>query len=110
MSEVKVVLENAGIENTHWGLIILHAEERFSFNQEERKQSKSWITCACGKQSDLVPRRSWGEPENIRLANLGKDFCNYVFENDFLAAAVTLVEIERQAMLIIEKELKNKGK
>lgn len=36
--------------------------------------SNNWITCACGNQCDIIPRRSDGCPKDWELAMLGYRF------------------------------------
>jgi hypothetical protein len=43
-----------------------------------RQLSKSWVTCACGNQCDVIPRDRLGAPEDEYLLELGWDFAEHV--------------------------------
>lgn len=38
----------------------------------------SWITCACGNQCAVIPRRNTGEPVDSQLSDLGTEFTQVV--------------------------------
>ena len=69
--------------------------------------SKSWITCACGNQCNIIPRGMSGRPIDNLLQILGMAFTDYVFNEDRVGALKTLEQIENRSIELI-KEIKNK--
>ncbi len=85
---------------------------RDKYTEEEwkaaMKLSYSWITCACGNQCDIIPRRESGAPEDCKLWELGDRFST-ALENEEIYEAVRLLNrIEKRSADIIEN-IKNES-
>lgn len=70
-------------------------------------ESRSWVTCACGRLTIDIPRSSAatydfaiGEPKDAELRELGTDFNLAVKMNDYDWAKQLLVQIENRARKI----------
>tara|TARA_R110000796_G_scaffold177389_1_gene294232 strand:- start:348 stop:683 length:336 start_codon:yes stop_codon:yes gene_type:complete len=106
MNKAKEYLELKGLDQTYWGSIIVWAEERGSFTTRSKEQAGSWVTCACGRVTSDIPRYELqSRPQDRLLNNLGGRFYGAVEENDFLAAAQTLVRIEARAIIVAKAHL-----
>ena len=99
--EALTILIRAGISDTHWGRRIWEAEERGHFTDEDIEDSASWVTCACGKLSPLVPVEPSGMPLDGKLSFLGTQFNEDVSEGGFEDAAWRLVDIEKRATRLL---------
>lgn len=63
----------------------------------------SWVTCACGRQCEIIPRGDTGEPADRELWELGIYFSQSIHERERDEAIATLQKIEeRSAFLIAE--------
>ena len=101
MKTAQSIIKEAGLGLSYWGKIIILAEMRRSFNDEDSYRANSWTTCACGKQ-DAALMGEYG-PHDSQLDELGEDFSIAIFEDNFLEAAQLLVKIEyRSAFLLNE--------
>jgi hypothetical protein len=98
MNTAKEVLVEAGLDKFHWGIIIIKAEMGDGFEDDEDSAAGSWMSCACGKLDDHVERGEDGEPLDERLYELGLNFHDYVACNEYLGAALTLVEIHDRSI------------
>jgi len=99
------ILFNAGIADSHWGVRIIAAEDKGYFAESDVHDSKSWVTCACGKNSRLIETAGdiTGDdddkcPLDPVIVKLGMDFPSEVGNDDFVNAARTLVAIENRAI------------
>lgn len=72
-------------------------------------RAKSWVTCACGNQCDIIPRNSKGIPEDEVLAKLGADdgFYGAIKGRNITEAKNFLILIEIRSSQLI-KEIKTK--
>lgn len=91
------ILAAAGLAESHWGRRIIAAEWAGSFTRQDADRAMDWTTCACGGLSDEIPRHPDGEPMDLRLATLGRDFLEAVAADEIVSAARLLVVIERRA-------------
>lgn len=73
-------------------------------------RSRSWVTCACGNQCAIIPRKADGEPEDGELSELGVDFHDYVRDYDFDRALKTLEKIEKTSTEIINNMIETAEK
>jgi len=104
MSKTKRILTDAGLEDTYWGKAIIQAQEDGAFTPELSEESGNWTTCACGKQSDMIPRQpDGGAPVDSILLKLGVLFCDFVGDNAFTRSAETLVKIEERATEVLKE-------
>ena len=66
-----------------------------------------WITCACGNQCDIIPRKSSddgfydGQPEDETLNNLGLGFSQLVYDREWEKAKLVLADIEARSEVLI---------
>jgi len=69
--------------------------------------AQDWVTCACGRQCDVIPRDKDGSPLDSKLRSLGCYFYCDIRGRDWRTAQKTLSEIEsRSAILIAEEQAK----
>lgn len=61
----------------------------------------SWVTCACGNQCDVIPRKECGEPVDSKLARLGLRFWARISDENLDAAKSILALIEKRAAELI---------
>lgn len=102
MSKSKQLLLRAKLEGSYWGRKIRQAEEVGGFTDDDKDESGNWTTCACGKQSEFIPRHPLSaEPYDDRLSRLGDIFSEKVYEDNFAAAAKTLIAIEDRAAIVL---------
>lgn len=87
-----------------WHERIAAARERGRFTEDDRELADSWVDCACGEQSDDIPRNQFtGEPKDLLLVKLGRLFQATVSDNYFDEAEYVLENIEaRSASLLAE--------
>lgn len=74
--------------------------------------SRSWVTCACGQQCQIIERFHHGEPTDNQLAYLGDIFCTQICDENYELAKKTLKLIEMRSSEIINhiKNIQNKTK
>lgn len=101
MRTAKDVLTKTNLHKTHWGKVIISAERKAGFLNEDRRKAEDWATCACGKQDKRIERNLDGVPKDYLLACLGMRFFDRVASADFYRAALTLIEIEKRAAELI---------
>lgn len=82
---------------------VLSAEPTEEQWEEMRGLAQNWITCACGNQCDIIPRRKNGRPKDIELFWLGLDFLYYISMYDLKSAKQTLSKIEERSAYLINK-------
>jgi hypothetical protein len=99
MRSVKYYLEKDGLDTTYWGKKIIAAEEYGAFAVGDIMQAEGWVTCACGKITQDIPRTAH-IPNDDTLAEMGVDFSQCVKKNWFMNAAVLLVKIENRAKIV----------
>jgi len=95
------ILHNANLHSTHWGQRIINAEQVGQFGFSDNLDAAEWPTCACGKTCANIEREDWEDgseaPTDAQLFSLGNLFQKHVRDDDFAAAAQTLVDIEVRA-------------
>jgi len=117
MPTAREILTNAKLGNTHWGRRIIAAERRGAFTSKDNADSRSWQTCACGKQDPRIPRcdpspgrpgdpsMRWDLcPTDSQLAQMGSDFFDAVSFRDFQKAAKLVVGIEARSVEVLAEE------
>lgn len=95
----KKFLSNSNITENQWG--------------DAKLLARSWVTCACGNQCDIIPRDTDGSPKDEMLSELGGDqgFFKCIKEQDAKGALAILHLIEtRSADLIAEERDKIRQK
>ena len=107
--KAKELLINAKLDATYWGKKIIAAEKRGHATDLELRMSRSWTTCACGKQDPRIPRMcsSFAAPEDMELFHLGSRFPDLLLHRCWWSAAETLIAIERRACEIISEVVSN---
>jgi len=73
--------------------------------EQVRFLSANWITCACGNQCDILPRTQ-GEPDDVELKRLGRDFNEFIKYKCKKEALETLKLIEARSSILIAEILK----
>ena len=63
----------------------------------------SWVTCACGNQCDIIPRRPDGQPFDELLASMGDTFYLFVKGEKWQDAKDLLFQIEERSELLIRR-------
>jgi hypothetical protein len=107
MNKANKLLVEAGLDNSHWGKRIIIAEERGGFTEDEADMAGSWVTCACGKLDDGIPRDTDGSPEDFALFELGGLFYSHVSRDAYLSAAKCLIDIEHRAIEVLNEQQNN---
>jgi len=104
------ILTEANLHKSHWGEIIIGAEELGRFLLRNYREAGEWQTCACGMQDKKIPRHDYngytykkGEPIDRRLSEFGQTFFHAVANNNFPLAAKRLIRIENRAKKILAK-------
>lgn len=74
-------------------------------------KASSWVTCACGNQCDIIPRKYNGQPADTILAALGgrDGFYGAVKNKNRIDALYYLEAIEQRSAFLINK-INNDGK
>jgi len=71
--------------------------------------ARSWVTCACGNQCAIIPRRNIdgvpGSPLDKDLRDLGVVFYTNVRMARWGEAKTTIIKIEARAEILIKEEL-----
>lgn len=95
------ILLAAGLASSYWGRQIIRARRRGRFTKGDYENSADWIACACGKLylKKPFPIRDFGNalkpvPRSAFLEDLGMEFKEKVWSNDFIGSALVLVKIE----------------
>jgi hypothetical protein len=104
--EVTNILTEANLQTSYWGKKIIAAAKRGHFTESNKEQALDWVTCACGKLDDAIPRyrQDWsryGEPLDERLAFLGTAFSEAIDWGDHQDAAHCLIDIEERAIEVL---------
>lgn len=96
-----------------WRETVIAARKRRGFTAEERTSAESWVTCAVGEHHAAMPTvvvytaghvLDYEEPGDGQLLDLGGDFYDAIFEDDFDAAEKLLDAIEDRVL-----QLKREG-
>ena len=107
-----LLVENR-LEDTHWGLRIIKAEERGWFTSVDCYDSGEWMSCACGQLDEHVKRNDSGVPLDAELENEGGDFSSYIngpiwstgddgkVVSSFYLAAECLIRIENRSIELL---------
>jgi hypothetical protein len=106
MNEARDYLELKGFDQTYWGSVIIAAEKRRGFTEDEDECALSWVTCACGSVTSDIPRNEESKPYDEELFDSGGLFSELVSGDAFLEAAQTLVRIEARAIIVAKAHLK----
>jgi hypothetical protein len=81
-----------------WKQRIALARKRGSFDEEDRKLAKNWLTCAISERPTAKSERSVFEnlqPKNSELFNLGNEFYwDAIYSNNFDKAEKLLKQIK----------------
>ena len=101
----KQILTKAKLNRTYWGRKVIAAENRGGFSDSDSWLAGVWTTCACGKQDRRIPRDDVDAPIDRKLASAGRSFDCHVSLNNTVAAARTLVAIEKRAAIVLKKVL-----
>ena len=101
MGKAEEVLAKAKLKSSYWGRKIIQAERDGGFSDDSVEQSDSWVTCACGRLDDGIPRNYFESPIDKNLEELGFLFSKHVYRNNYLGAAKTLVKIEERAKQVL---------
>jgi hypothetical protein len=109
MKKAKEYLTAAGFDQTHWGKIIVAAENRGSFTDSNNDKAATWVTCACGRITQDIPRNRRSRPLDAELIRLGNKFSFEVESNEFLSAARILLRIEARAIVASKEYLGDKS-
>jgi hypothetical protein len=96
----KRYLESAKLDKTFWGKKIIAAEKRGGFTLSNSSRAATWVTCACGKITQDIPRNRRSRPLDAELIRLGNLFSTDVDTNDFLSTAYLLARIEKRAIYV----------
>ena len=97
MKPANKILTDANLNNSYWGKRIISAEKRGYFIKNDRDASRVWVTCACGKLEG-IERDIEGVPVDDKLRKLGLTFSVLIYDDNFVTAAITLVDIEKRAL------------
>jgi hypothetical protein len=104
----KEILEEANLQDTFWGRIIVKAELRgVGFAPHWVALAGSWTTCACGKVTANIPRDRIGSPRDYVLNQLGISFYSAICYNNYYEAASNLVAIEKRALIVAAQNSQN---
>ncbi len=68
-------------------------------------RAEDWVTCACGELCSKLPKGMYGAPEDDYLKKRGREFCEFVFNYEWVKAKECLEKIEdRTAELLYKLE------
>ena len=107
MGKAEEVLAKAKLKSSYWGRKIIQAERGGGFSTRSGYLASSWVTCACGKLDDGIPRFVDDAPGDPKLRRLGHLFYIRVCRNDCLSAAEALVKIEQRAKQVLMEVNRN---
>lgn len=65
--------------------------------------SGNWVSCACGNQCAVIPRKTNGQPKDLVLARLGSEFYSTICSHNSYRALEILHLIEIRSAELIEK-------
>jgi len=100
-AEVTNILTEANLHQSYWGQKIIAAAKRGHFTKANDKQAAGWVTCACGKLDDAIPRAFCGEPLDYQLVFLGNSFSEMISWGNIQDAALCLIRIEERAIEVL---------
>ena len=99
------ILKEHGLHASHWGKRIIAAEQKDVFNSDDVEDSSRWVTCACGKITQSIPRVGMSNaPKDERLLSLGEAFYEGILEQEYILVAKTLINIEKRAIEVAKGE------
>lgn len=84
-----------------WHDRIAKARERGEFSEDDKNDAATWVDCACGEQSEDIPRSRTGEPKDVALSYLGSVFSLAVDHDDFEEAASVFADIDNRSAKIL---------
>jgi len=97
--------ETQGAEPINW-FVELNKPDNIIDWDKLKKLASNWVTCACGNQCSIIPRKSMsGKPHDATLSGLGDKFFNTVFDCDRGSAMYILSQIEIRSIELIEEIL-----
>jgi hypothetical protein len=99
LNPAEQILVEAGLDKIPWGIRVIEAERDSSFCEQDRDDSSSWTTCACGYYKEIPRGPSRPLDETLRL--IGEDFLIHVDNNDFVGAARVICEIDARVKEIM---------
>lgn len=81
-----------------------------NWNQKKIAQTfaRSWTTCACGQQCNIIPRNTGGCPIDSELYHLGCMFMSCIDLDEWEKAQEILQKIEQRSAKLIE-EIENEA-
>ena len=104
MKSAKELLEEAGLDDTVWGCVIINAEFRGGFTENDANDAVSWFFSADGDGILMVhaKRDKYGRahPDHY-LYSRGLEFNCCVSNNWFFSAAETLIKIEKRTIELL---------
>lgn len=71
---MKTYAEAEGKEPFDWNAFLSKTSVTWEELLSARERARSWITCACGNQCDIIPRNTHGVPEDSILHTHGAEF------------------------------------
>lgn len=98
----KEYLVEHGLQDTHWGRIIIICEKWKWFNPEYEYEAEVWISSAGGFFSEKIPRDADGIPLDGRLVFFNMCFQQAVDGDQFLRAAMILKAIHDRGKELTE--------
>lgn len=103
MSFVRNLLTENKLEKTHWGKIIIEADEQHMdmFEPEDVAKAGDWVTCACGEATANIAKDKLGYPTDPFLLILGGDFYAAVMDSNPEEAAFIMIKIEKRASTLV---------
>lgn len=96
------------LDKTHWGRRINRAEKNGEFTLKDKKDSESWVTCACGRHDPRLQKEDKTRgPRDVQLSDLGARFAGTVSINNFDGSRSVLTMIEERATYLLRELRKN---
>jgi len=80
-----------------WSTRIAFAQQRGSFNDDERRDARNWLKCAVAEHAPDCRRDEYDRPFEPDLFYYGTEFSMHVKDNNFSAARAALHHVERVA-------------
>ena len=91
-------------KNWEWYAYLDASEEiKDKYKIASYELSNEWITCACGQVCEVLPKYISNAPKDGILFGLGVTFNNFIHENEFDEAKITLDEIEARTIFLLKQ-------
>ena len=101
---MKTYAESEGHAVFNWNAFLENAHLVGSAEQDNaRTLSGSWVTCACGNQSNFIPRNWEGVPLDDELEGLGVVFSDHINSGYWNSSKKVLAQIEEKSAFIINQ-------